>query len=69
MNCPAREKKCWHWSLLARAMPKSQKALTLSLSTVGFHVSNIIGKLGASNRTEAVSLARKYHLLPHDITS
>ena len=40
------------------------RALTLSLSTVGFHISNIIGKLGASNRTEAVSLARKHRLIP-----
>jgi DNA-binding NarL/FixJ family response regulator len=40
------------------------KALMLSLSTVGFHISNIIGKLGASNRTQAVSIARRYRLIP-----
>jgi two-component system, NarL family, response regulator LiaR len=40
------------------------KFLTLSLSTVGFHISNIIGKVGASNRTEAVSIARRYRLIP-----
>jgi NarL family two-component system response regulator LiaR len=34
--------------------------LSLSSSTVGFHVSNILAKLGASNRTEAVSLALKH---------
>jgi two-component system, NarL family, response regulator LiaR len=39
------------------------KTLTLSLSTVGFHISNIIGKLGASNRTEAVNIARRYRLI------
>jgi two-component system, NarL family, response regulator LiaR len=40
------------------------RALSLSVSTVGFHISNILGKLGAGNRTEAVSLARKYQLIP-----
>jgi len=30
---------------------------TLSVGTVRFHVSNILSKLGASNRTEAASLA------------
>jgi NarL family two-component system response regulator LiaR len=39
------------------------RTLSLSLSTVGFHISNIIGKLGASNRTEAVSIARRYRLI------
>jgi two-component system, NarL family, response regulator LiaR len=40
------------------------RRLTLSSSTVGFHVSNILAKLEASNRTEAVSLALKYKLVP-----
>jgi two-component system, NarL family, response regulator LiaR len=53
-------------ALVARGSTNAEiaKALTLSLSTVGFHISNIIGKLGAGNRTEAVSIARKYHLIP-----
>ena len=33
------------------------ETLTLSVGTVRFHVSNILSKLGVSNRTEAVSLA------------
>lgn len=37
--------------------------LFISLSTARLHVSNILGKLGASNRTEAVSLAVQNHLL------
>jgi two-component system, NarL family, response regulator LiaR len=53
-------------ALVARGATNAEiaKALTLSLSTVGFHISNIIGKLGASNRTEAVSISRRYHLIP-----
>jgi NarL family two-component system response regulator LiaR len=39
------------------------EALTISLGTVRFHVSNILSKLGASNRTEAARLALEAGLL------
>lgn len=39
------------------------KVFTLSPGTVRFHVSNILSKLGASNRTEAVSIALQEGLL------
>jgi two-component system, NarL family, response regulator LiaR len=37
--------------------------LIISQSTVKFHVSNILSKLGVSGRTEAVALAVKRHLV------
>ena len=37
--------------------PDIAKKLFVSRSTVKFHVSNILMKLGASSRTEAVSMA------------
>lgn len=37
--------------------------LTVSLSTVKFHVSSILTKLGASSRTEAVAIAVENHLV------
>ncbi len=37
---------------------------SLSLSTIKFHVSNILSKLGASCRAEAVSIALKNELIP-----
>jgi two-component system, NarL family, response regulator LiaR len=37
--------------------------LIISLSTVKFHVSNIISKLGANGRTEAVAMAVKMGLV------
>lgn len=40
--------------------------LTLSPGTVRLHVSNILSKLGASNRTEAATLALKHKLIPED---
>jgi DNA-binding NarL/FixJ family response regulator len=46
-------------ALLAQGRPNKEIAATLSISerTVKFHVSSILSKLGAGNRTEAVTLA------------
>jgi two-component system, NarL family, response regulator LiaR len=37
--------------------------LSISFSTVRFHVSSILGKLSVSNRVEAVALALQHHLV------
>ena len=42
------------------------KDLMLALSTVKSHVRNILSKLGASNRTQAVKRARTLGLLPDE---
>ena len=38
--------------------------LVVTLNTVKKHVSHIVGKLGAANRTEAVTRARELSLIP-----
>ena len=38
--------------------------LVVSLDTVKKHVSHVLGKLGATNRTEAVARARQLAVLP-----
>ena len=53
-------------ALLAEGMTNKQIAglLTVSPGTVRLHVSNILSKLGASNRTEAAMLALQHELVP-----
>ena len=43
--------------------PEIADQLVVSRSTVKFHVSSILSKLGASGRTEAVALAIQHHLV------
>ncbi len=52
-------------ALLARGLPNKAIAAELVISerTVKFHVSALLGKLGASNRTEAVRLAAQRGLI------
>lgn len=52
-------------SLLAQGMPNKEIAshLIISERTVKFHVSSILSKLGATNRTEAVAVAAQRGLI------
>jgi LuxR family transcriptional regulator, maltose regulon positive regulatory protein len=52
--------------LLAAGAPNSRIAgeLVVTLDTVKKHVTHILGKLGAANRTEAVARARELGLIP-----
>jgi NarL family two-component system response regulator LiaR len=43
--------------------PEIAERLFVSRSTIKFHVSNVLSKLGAASRTEAVSLALKHDLI------
>lgn len=44
--------------------PEIAGRLTVSRSTVKFHVSSILAKLGVGSRTEAVAVAVQHHLIP-----
>ena len=52
--------------LLAAGLPNPRIAqqLVVTLDTVKKHVSHLLGKLGAANRTEAVTRARQLGLIP-----
>lgn len=52
-------------ALMARGLnnPQIARRLMLSRSTVKFHVSAILARLGATSRTEAVAMAIQHHLV------
>ena len=52
-------------ALLAQGKTNKEIAATLFISerTVKFHVGSILGKLGAGNRTEAVTIAAQRRLV------
>ena len=62
---PLTERELEVLKLLAQGMPNKEIAAQLVISerTAKFHVSSIMGKLGATNRTEAVSLAAQKGLI------
>jgi two-component system, NarL family, response regulator LiaR len=52
-------------ALMVEGLPNQEIAerLVVSSSTIKFHVSNILSKLGVSSRTEAVALALKHKMV------
>ncbi len=52
-------------ALMAKGMtnPEIAQQLTISTATARFHVSNILSKVHATSRTEAVAFALQHHLL------
>ena len=53
-------------ALLAAGTPNPRIAeeLVVTLDTVKKHVTHVLGKLGAANRTEAAARARQLSLIP-----
>ena len=62
---PLTDRECEVLALLAQGKSNKEIAAELSITqrTVKFHVSSIMGKLGAGNRTEAVTLAAQRGLI------
>ncbi len=58
-----REREVLRYLTKGMTNPEIAQALSISRSTVKAHVSNILSKLGVSNRAEAIALAIKNHLV------
>jgi DNA-binding NarL/FixJ family response regulator len=59
----AREREVLTLMALGKGNTELSEELTLSLSTIKFHVSNILAKLNAKSRSEAISIALNNHLV------
>jgi len=59
----AREREVLTFMVKGMSNPDIAEKMVVSRSTVKFHVSSILSKLGVSSRTEAVSLALQQHLV------
>ena len=59
-----RERDVLELMVEGKSNPDIAEALMVSRSTVKFHVSNILSKLNAESRTEAVALALHHDLIP-----
>ena len=59
-----REQEVLTWMAKGLSNPEIAERLTISAVTVKFHVSNILSKLGATSRTEAVAVAMQRNLIP-----
>jgi len=58
-----REKEVLALMVLGLSNPDIADRLVVGRSTIKFHVSSILGKLGVQSRTEAVALAIQHHLV------
>jgi len=63
---PLSDRECNILALIASGSTNNAISTTLfiSLNTVKWHLKNIFGKLGVSNRTSAVAVARQLELIP-----
>jgi NarL family two-component system response regulator LiaR len=58
-----REKTVLDLMVKGKSNAEIAEQLVVSPSTIKFHVSNILSKLGVSSRTEAVAMALQHHLI------
>lgn len=62
-NLTKREREVLALLVAGKTNPEIAAQLTISRGTARLHISNILAKLGVSNRTEAATLAMQYKLV------
>jgi NarL family two-component system response regulator LiaR len=62
VNLTEREQEVLHCMVMGLSNPQIAARLILSRGTIKFHVANILTKMGASSRTEAVVFALRHNM-------
>jgi LuxR family transcriptional regulator/LuxR family quorum-sensing system transcriptional regulator SolR len=63
VNLTAREREILHWASEGKTSEIIGAILNISTRTVNFHISNVLTKLVAVNKVQAVAKARTFGLL------
>lgn len=60
-----RENEILYWASRGKTYAETALILGISVSTVKFHMSNVVDKLGASNARQAIRLSAELNLITH----
>jgi LuxR family transcriptional regulator, quorum-sensing system regulator ExpR len=61
----SRENSILYWSSTGKTYPEISRILNITVSTVKFHMGNIVRKLGVKNAKHAISLAIELNIISH----
>ncbi|WP_313682343.1 LuxR family transcriptional regulator [Pantoea sp.] len=61
----SRENSILYWSSTGKTYPEIARILNITVSTVKFHMGNIVRKLGVKNAKHAISLAIELNIISH----
>ncbi|MDF7658925.1 LuxR family transcriptional regulator [Erwiniaceae bacterium L1_54_6] len=61
----SRENSILYWSSTGKTYPEIAQLLNITVSTVKFHMGNIVRKLGVKNAKHAISLAIELNIISH----
>lgn len=62
-----RENEILHWASMGKTYQEIAMILDIGISTVKYHMRNVVSKLGVSNAKHAIKLAAELHLFYRNV--